>query len=118
MHHIHPTCHALIPRARKRWPGLGQELGEAARRRAQGEGDCQEVQGRTEEAEVRELAIHRRVIRFRYSCRCAEASVVARSFDAGYYGKLLQKAWEGHLLYFQADKCAFLRLDFTTKVHE
>jgi len=78
------------------------------------------------EAEVRELAIHRRVSRLRYSRRCVEASAVqahlrqgiplapgmeigyvvrdarkweadpertARGFDAGYYRKLLEKAW-------------------------
>ena len=76
---------------------------------------------------VRELAIHRRVSRLRYSPRCAEALAVqahlrqgislapgmeigyvvrdarkweadpertASGFDAGYYGKLLGKAWE------------------------
>jgi hypothetical protein len=75
---------------------------------------------------VRELAIHRRVSRLRYSRRCVEASAVqahlrqgislapgmeigyvvrdtrkweadpertASGFDAGYYGKLLGKAW-------------------------
>ena len=80
-----------------------------------------------EGAEVRELAIHRRVSRLRYSRRCVEASAVqahlrqgiplapgmeigyvvrdarkweadpertARGFDAGYYGKLLEKAWD------------------------
>jgi DNA polymerase, archaea type len=79
-----------------------------------------------EGVEVRELAIHRRVSRLRYSRRCVEASAVqahlrhgiplapgmeigyvvrdakkweadpertARGFDAGYYGKLLEKAW-------------------------
>ncbi len=79
------------------------------------------------EADVRELAIHRRVSRLSYSRRCAEASAVeahqkqgiflapgmeigyvvkdakrwevepertASKFDAGYYGKLLEKAWE------------------------
>ena len=80
-----------------------------------------------EEADVRELAIHRRLSRLSYSRRCAEASAVqahlkqgiplapgmeigyvvkdakkweveperiASEFDAGYYGKLLEKAWE------------------------
>jgi DNA polymerase I len=79
------------------------------------------------EADVRELAIHRRVSRMSYSRRCAEASAVkahlergvslapgmeigyvvkdagrwdveperwASEFDEGYYGKLLEKAWE------------------------
>jgi len=78
-------------------------------------------------ADVRELAIHRRVSRLSYSRKCAEASAVqaylkqgillapgmeigyvvkdakkwevepektAEEFDAGYYGKLLEKAWE------------------------
>jgi len=77
-------------------------------------------------ADVRELAIHRRVSRLNYSRRCAEASAVqahlkqglplapgmeiayvvkdakkwkvdpektASEFDAGYYGGLLEKAW-------------------------
>ena len=80
-----------------------------------------------EDADVRELAIHRRVSRMNYSRRCAEASAVkvyqkrglplatgmeigyvvtdaakwevdterdASEFDAGYYRKLLEKAWE------------------------
>jgi DNA polymerase, archaea type len=80
-----------------------------------------------EDADVRELAIHRRVSRMNYSRRCAEASAVrayqkrglplatgmkigyvvtdaakwkvdterdASEFDSGYYGKLLEKAWE------------------------
>jgi DNA polymerase, archaea type len=79
------------------------------------------------EADVRELAIHRRVSRMDYSRRCAKASAVqacaklgiplapgmeigyvvkdagkwevepertAAGFDAGYCGKLLEKAWE------------------------
>jgi DNA polymerase, archaea type len=79
------------------------------------------------EADVRELAIHRRVSRLSYSHRCAEASAVqahlkqgiplapgmeigyvvkdakkwevepektAAKFDAGYYGKLLETAWD------------------------
>jgi len=79
------------------------------------------------DADVQELAIHRRVGRLNYSRRCAEASAVqahvkqgislapgmeigyvvkdakkwevdpertAAEFDAGYYGKLLEKAWE------------------------
>jgi DNA polymerase elongation subunit (family B) len=78
-------------------------------------------------ADVRELAIRRRVGRLSYSRKCAEASAVkphlkqgiplapgmeigyvvkdagrwevepermASGFDAGYYGKLLEKAWE------------------------
>lgn len=78
------------------------------------------------EADIREMAIHRRVSRLSYSRRCAEASAVqahlkqgiplapgmeigymvkyakkwevepertASEFDAGYYGKLLEKAW-------------------------
>jgi len=80
-----------------------------------------------EDADVRELAIHRRLSRIHYSRRCAEASAVkayqkrgfqlspgmeigyvvrdaskweidterdASKFDEGYYGKLLEKAWE------------------------
>jgi DNA polymerase I len=80
-----------------------------------------------EEADVRELAIHRRVSKLNYSRRCAEASAVqahmksgiqlapgmeigyvvknagkwevdpercASTFDAGYYEKLLEKAWD------------------------
>jgi DNA polymerase, archaea type len=80
-----------------------------------------------ENADVRELAIHRRVSRMNYSRRCAEASAVkayqkrglplapgmeigyvvtdaakwevdaerdAAEFDATYYRKLLEKAWE------------------------
>jgi DNA polymerase I len=80
-----------------------------------------------EYADIRELAIHRRVSRINYSRRCAEASAVkayqksglplatgmeigyvvtdaakwevdterdASEFDVGYYGKLLEKAWE------------------------
>jgi DNA polymerase I len=79
------------------------------------------------DADVRDLAIHRRVSRLNYSRRCAEASAVqaykkrglplapgmnigyvvndaakwdvdterdASEFDAGYYGKLLEKAWD------------------------
>jgi DNA polymerase I len=79
------------------------------------------------QADVTELAIHRRVSRLSYSRRCAEASAVkarlmrgislapgmevgyvvkdagnwevelertASEFDAGYYWKLLEKAWE------------------------
>jgi DNA polymerase, archaea type len=79
-----------------------------------------------EDADVRELAIHRRVSRMNYSRRCAEASAAkayqkrgqplatgmeigfvvtdaakwevdterdAVEFDAGYYRKLLEKAW-------------------------
>ena len=79
-----------------------------------------------EEADVRELAIHRRISRMNYSRRCGEASAVkayqerglplapgmeigyvvrdakkweedterdASKFDAGYYRKLLEKAW-------------------------
>ena len=92
---------------------------------------AREVAGRYRDrlgdADVRELAIHRRVGRLNYSRRCAEASAVqahvkqgislapgmeigyvvkdakkwevepertAAEFDAGYYRKLLQKAWE------------------------
>jgi DNA polymerase, archaea type len=80
-----------------------------------------------EDADVRELAIHRRVSRINYSRRCAEASAVkayqksglplatgmeigyvvtdaakwevdterdASEFDAGYYARLLEKAWD------------------------
>ena len=80
-----------------------------------------------EDADVRELAIHRRLSRMNYSRRCAEASAVqayqklglqlapgmeigyvvrdaakwevdterdASEFDAGYYRKLLEKAWD------------------------
>jgi DNA polymerase I len=79
------------------------------------------------DADVRELAIRRRLSRMDYSRRCAEASAVkayqkrglhlspgmeigyvvtdaakwevdterdASEFDSGYYGKLLEKAWE------------------------
>ena len=79
------------------------------------------------DADIRELAIHRRLSRVSYSKRCAEASAVkayqkrgftlapgmeigyvvrdaakwevdterdASEFDAGYYGKLLDKAWD------------------------
>jgi DNA polymerase, archaea type len=82
---------------------------------------------RPEDANVRELAIHRRLSRVTYSRRCAEASAVkaykkrgfqlspgmeigyvvrdaskwevdterdASGFDAGYYRKLLEKAWD------------------------
>jgi len=92
---------------------------------------AREVAGRYRDeligADIRELAIHRRVGRLNYSRRCAEASAVqahvkqgislapgmeigyvvkdakrwevepektASRFDAGYYRKLLQKAWE------------------------
>jgi DNA polymerase I len=98
--------HTIEPRAR-----------EVARR-------YREVLG---EADVRELAIHRRVSKMNNSRRCAEASAVqayvkqgislapgmeigyvvkdakkwevepertAAGFDAGYYGKMLEKAWE------------------------
>jgi len=97
---------------------------EVARRYRDGLGD----------ADVRELAIHRRVGRLNYSRRCAEASAVeahikqgislapgmeigyvvkdakkwevdpertASGFDAGYYRKLLQKAWEEAAFVFQ-----------------
>ena len=80
-----------------------------------------------DDADIRELAIHRRLSRVNYSRRCAEASAVkayqkrgfslapgmeigyvvkdaakwevdterdASEFDAGYYRKLLEKAWE------------------------
>jgi DNA polymerase, archaea type len=71
-----------------------------------------------EDADVRELAFHRRVSRINYSRRCAEASAVRAyqkrglslatgmeigyvvtnaakwEFDAGYYRKLLEKAWK------------------------
>jgi DNA polymerase, archaea type len=80
-----------------------------------------------EDADIRELAIHRRVSRINYSRKCAEASAVkayhkrglplatgmeigyvvtdaakwevdterdASEFDAAYYGKLLEKAWD------------------------
>jgi len=80
-----------------------------------------------DDADIRELAIHRRLSRVSYSKRCAEASAVkayqkrgislapgmeigyvvrdaakwevdaerdASEFDAGYYRKLLEKAWE------------------------
>jgi DNA polymerase I len=78
-------------------------------------------------ADVRELAVHRRLSRINYSRRCAESSALrtyrkrglslapgmeigyavtdavkldvdterdALEFDAGYYGKLLEKAWD------------------------
>jgi len=89
------------------------------------------------EADVRELAIHRRVSRLIYSRRCAEASAVrahmkqgiplapgmeigyvvkdagrwevdpegsASEFDAGYYGKLLEKAWSEVAFVFERAK--------------
>lgn len=88
---------------------------------------CKRYMEELSEADVRELAIHRRVSRRSYSRRCAEASAIAAhqkqgialapgmeigyvvkdakrwevepdrtasEFDAGYYGKLLDKAWE------------------------
>jgi DNA polymerase I len=95
------------------------------------EPEAREVQRRylegLEDADVLELAIHRRVSRLEYSRKCAEASAVqayrrsgitlapgmeisyvvkdrgrwevaparaAFGFDAGYYGRLLEKAWE------------------------
>ena len=95
------------------------------------EPDAQEVREKymlgLDDADIRELAIHRRLSRVSYSKRCAEASAVkayqkrgftlapgmeigyvvtdaakwevdterdASEFDAGYYGKLLDKAWE------------------------
>jgi len=97
---------------------------EVARRYRDGLGD----------ADVRELAIHRRAGHLNYSRRCAEASAVqahikqgislapgmeigyvvkdakrwevdpertASGFDAGYYRKLLQKAWEEAAFVFQ-----------------
>ena len=90
------------------------------------------------EADVRELAIHRRVSRLSYSRRCAEASAVkahlkqgiplapgmeigyvvkdagrwevepertASEFDAGYYRKLLGKAWEEAAFVFSRPPC-------------
>jgi DNA polymerase, archaea type len=92
-----------------------------------------------EDADVRELAIHRRVSRMNYSRRCAEASAVkayqrhgfplvpgmeigyvvrdakkwevdterdASEFDAGYYRKLLETAWEeaGFIFYSQLSR--------------
>jgi len=91
------------------------------------------------DADVRELAIHRRVSRMSYSRRCAEASAVkayqksglslapgmeigyvvrdaakweidterdASEFDAGYYRKLLETAWEeaGFIFYSQLSR--------------
>jgi DNA polymerase I len=91
------------------------------------------------DADVKELAIHRRVSRMNYSRRCAEASAVkayqksglslapgmeigyvvrdaakweidterdASEFDAGYYGKLLETAWEeaGFIFYSQLSR--------------
>lgn len=95
------------------------------------EQDAQEVRDkymlRLGDADVRELAIHRRLSRVNYSRRCAEASAVkayqkrgfslepgmeigyvvkdaakwdvdiekdASRFDAAYYRKLLEKAWD------------------------
>ena len=95
------------------------------------EPDAQEVREKymlgLEDADARDLAIHRRLSRVSYSKRCAEASAVkayqkrgfslspgmeigyvvtdaakwqvdterdASEFDAGYYGKLLGKAWD------------------------
>jgi len=88
------------------------------------------------DADVRELAIHRRVSRMNYSRRCAEASAVqayqrrglplapgmeigyivtdaakwkvdperdALEFDAGYYKKLLEKAWNEVAFVLQRD---------------
>jgi DNA polymerase elongation subunit (family B) len=105
-----------LARSREELQGVEPRAREIARRYRDG----------LEEAEVRELAIHRRVSRLRYSRRCAEASAVqahlrqgiplapgmeigyvvrdakkweadpqrtAKGFDAGYYGKLLEKAW-------------------------
>lgn len=87
-------------------------------------------------ADVRDLAIHRRLSRIHYSRRCAEASAVkayrnrgfslapgmeigyvvkdaskwdvdierdANAFDAGYYGKLMQKAWDEVAFTFRRD---------------
>jgi DNA polymerase, archaea type len=93
--------------------------------------DAQEVREKymlgLDDADTRELAIHRRLSRVSYSRRCAEASAVkayqkrgfslapgmeigyvvtdaakwqvdterdASGFDAGYYGNLLDKAWD------------------------
>jgi DNA polymerase, archaea type len=86
-----------------------------------------------EDADAKELAIHRRVGRLNYSRRCAEGSAVkayqkrglplapgmeigyvvtdaakwevdterdASEFDSGYYGKLLEKAWQEVALIF------------------
>jgi len=95
------------------------------------EPDAQEVREKymlgLDDADLRDLAIHRRLSRISYSKRCAEASAVkayqkrgftlapgmeigyvvkdaakwfvdterdASEFDAGYYGKLLGKAWD------------------------
>jgi DNA polymerase I len=90
-----------------------------------------------EDADVSELAIHRRISRMNYSRRCAEASAVrayqkrglplatgmeigyvvrdaskwdvdterdASEFDAGYYEKLLEKAWAEAAFVFSTDK--------------
>lgn len=117
--------------------GMQQELFEVLGQ-ARSREEVQEVEPRAREiakryrnrlveAEVWELAIHRRVSRLRYSRQCVEASAVqahlrqgiplapgmeicyvvrdankweadpertARKFDVGYYGKLLEKAWE------------------------
>jgi len=101
------------------------------------EPEAQEVRDRymleLDDADIRELAIHRRLSRVSYSKRCAEASAVqayqkrgfslspgmeigyvvrdaakwevdterdASGFDAGYYGKLLGKAWDEVALTF------------------
>ena len=104
-------------RSREELQGILPRAREIARRYRDG----------LEAAEVRELAIHLRVSRLRYSRRCVEASALqahlrqgiplapgmeigyvvrdarkweadpermARGFDAGYYRKLLEKAWE------------------------
>jgi DNA polymerase I len=102
---------------------------------------AQEVQRRyvreLGEADVRGLAIHRRVSKLHYSRRCAEASAVqahmkqgiplapgmeigyvvkdascwevdpegsASEFDAGFYGKLLEKAWSEVAFVFERAK--------------
>ena len=44
-----------------------------------------------EEADVRELAIHRRVSRLRYSRRCAEASAVQAHMKQG----IIPGSWNG-----------------------
>ena len=92
--------------------------------------------GGLKDADVRELAIHRRVSRMNYSRKCAEASAVkayqrrglplapgmeigyevtdavkwkvdpereTSGFDAGYYEKLLGKAWIEVEFIFQKD---------------
>ena len=107
--------------------GEARNLQELARLEPKASGIYKSHVEGLQDADVREMAIHRRVSRLNYSRRCAEASAVqahlkrgislapgmeigyvvkdagrwevevemmAAEFDAGYYGKLLEKAWE------------------------